>query len=388
MFVSLCLVMCVSTCQKRPAQGVTPPKSMVQGSARKRQTAETPTLFGFTPFPYDNTLEALTKTRETIAPQSTLWALHYDDGIPWKEALADAPFPVRIRNAWAGDARAIPPGHVVYVGLAPLDKDRKSLAPALGEAGQTAMPDALKNAPLDDPNVEKAYLNYARRAVSTFHPRYLNLGIEAGQLLARDRQRWPQFERLYDYVRSALKKEFPEVQMGISFGLGDLRSEQEAKSARSLIANSDYVGLSFYPYASDFDEKFGAPPYRGEAPWRSPLAWIRAYTDKPIALCETGYSTQDIAIPAYHLNMAGTAQAQTAYTRELFEIAKRDHYAFVVWFLAIDYDKLYARMPAGSDVMKLWRNIGFLDGDLHPKPAWEIWKAGVKASRSSRSAAN
>jgi len=61
-------------------------------------------------------------------------------------------------------------------------------------------------------------------------------------------------------------------------------------------------------------------------------------------------STQDIAIPAYHLNMAGTAQAQAAYTRELFEIAKRDlHYAFVVWFLAIDYDKLYARMPAGSD---------------------------------------
>lgn len=350
--------------------------------------SETPSpLFGFTPFPYDSTLEALTKTHDTIAPHSTLWALHFDNGIPWKEALADAPFPARVQQEWDANARAIPPGHVVYVALAPLDKDRKSLAPAIGEQEHAPMPDALKNAALDDPNVEKAYLNYARRAVRQFHPRFLNLGIEAGQLLARDRQSWPRFERLYTYVRASLKKEFLEVQVGISFGLGDLRSEAEAKAARSLIANSDYVGLSFYPYASDFDEKFGAPPYRGATPWREPLAWIRAYTEKPIALCETGYTTQEINIPAFHLKMTGSLQQQAEYTRELFEIARRDHYAFVVWFLAIDYDKLYARMPVGSAVMKLWRNIGFLDGNLQPKPAWEIWKAGVRASRSAAAVA-
>jgi hypothetical protein len=55
--------------------------------------------------------------------------------------------------------------------------------------------------------------------------------------------------------------------------------------------------------------------------------------------------------------------------------------AAVVWFLGIDYDKLYAKLPAGSKAMKLWRNIGFFDGELRPKPAWEIWKAGVEASR-------
>ena len=31
-------------------------------------------------------------------------------------------------------------------------------------------------------------------------------------------------------------------------------------------------------------------------------------------------------------------------------------------------------MPAGSEVMQLWRNIGLLDGELRPKPAWEIWQ--------------
>jgi hypothetical protein len=49
--------------------------------------------------------------------------------------------------------------------------------------------------------------------------------------------------------------------------------------------------LSFYPHASAFDEKFGAPACRGEKPWREPLAWVRASTDKPIAICETGYDT-------------------------------------------------------------------------------------------------
>ncbi len=341
----------------------------------------TNTLYGFTSFPYDFTLEAVVKTRETILPHSTLYALDFDNGIPWKEALTNAPFPARVQREWDDNANGIPKDHVVYLGLAPLDKDRKSLAPATGEQERIAMPKELKDAPLDSDAVKKAYLNYARRAVNQFHPRFLNLGIEAGQMMSRDFGRWPQFEHLYEHVRSALKKEFPEMQIGISFGLGDLRSSHEAKAAKTVIAASDYVGLSFYPYASSFDEKFGAPPYRGDKPWREPLAWIRAYTDKPIALCETGFTSQDISVPQFALNMKGSLEAQADFTRELFEIAHHDRYAFVIWFLAIDYDALYTKMPAGSDAMKLWKNIGFIDGNFHAKPAWEIWKKGVEASK-------
>ena len=269
--------------------------------------------------------------------------------------------------------------------VAPLDTDRKSLAPAAGETGRLPMPEELRGARLDDPRVETAYLHYARRAVRQFHPRYLNLGIEAGEILSRDFSRWPQFEHLYAFVRAALKKDDPAVQIGISFGLGDLRAAPEAEAAKALIQNSDYVGLSFYPYASGFDEKFGAPPYGGgmEA-WRKPLAWIRAYTDKPIALCETGYTTQDIHLPAFHLDLQGDKDLQAAYVKDLFEISRRDRYAFVIWFLTIDYDKLYAKIGAGNDAMLLWRNIGLLDGDAHPKPAWEVWKQGVAASRTLR----
>ena len=190
--------------------------------------------------------------------------------------------------------------------------------------------------------------------------------------------------KVHPNLATRLVKEYPELQIGISFGLGELRNRKEAEAAKALIANSDYVGISFYPYASAFDEKFGAPPYRGEKPWREPLAWLRAYTRKPLAICETGFTTQDIEVPQFGLKMHGSSEAQADYTKELFEIARRDRYAFVTWFLAIDYDRLYAKLPPGSDAMKLWRNIGFFDGDQRPKPAWEIWKAGVEASRRER----
>jgi hypothetical protein len=246
-------------------------------------SAEPPTLFGFTPFPYDRTMEAVEKTQEIITANSTIYALHFDGSIPWKEILAGEPLPAYMQKKWDDMARKIPKTHKVYVGLAPLDTDRKSLAPAASEKGRGPMPDELQNAPLDSPDLKRAYLNYARHAVRQFKPHFLNLGIEAGGVLMNDTERWPQFEHLYEHVRSALKQEFSDIQMGISFSLARLRVEKAAQAAKSLVARSDHVGLSFYPSASAFCEKFGLPPFgAGVDAWRKPLAWVRAYTNKPI----------------------------------------------------------------------------------------------------------
>ena len=337
------------------------------------------TLFGITPFPYDFSAEAVARVRETIAANSTLFALHLDDGIPWKEALEGLPLPARIQRDWDEQVRSIPKGRPVYVAIAPLAEDRESLAPATGEERRLPMPEELKGRELDDPKVERAYLNYVRLVVKEFHPQFLNVGIEGGEIMARNFSKWPRFERLFESVRGPIKAENPDVQIGISFGLGDLRSPREAEAARDLIAKCDYVGLSFYPYASAFDEKFGALPYRGPTPWREPLDWIRRYTKKPIAICETGFTSQDIEIPRYGLSMQGSPSQQARYVKELFETARRDRYAFVVWFLAVDYDKLYAKMPAGSEAMLLWEHSGFFDSDMRPKPAWAEWQRGLSS---------
>lgn len=329
-------------------------------------------FFGFTPFPYDFTTEALEKTYQTIVPNSTIFGLHLDDGIPWREALADTPFPSHIQDEWTGWAKHIPVGMAVYLGLAPLEKDRISLAHERGEkTDRTDWADASFN----DERVKKAYLNYARRAVKQFNPDFLNLGIEAGELALRKPERWPAFVELYDYVRVALKKEFPHLKIGISFGLQSLLKPEVAKLVKPAINNSDYLCLSFYPNMSTFGEKFGAPALpRGQNTWTEPLHSVRAYTDKPIAICETGYSSKPVSVKSFDLHFPGDPAMQAAYVHDLIDIAKKDKYLFVLWFLAIDYDKLYAKLSDDSDVNLIWRNIGLLDGELTPKPAWSVWK--------------
>ena len=327
--------------------------------------------FGFTPFPYDSTAKAYLETRKVIVPNSNLFALHYDDCVPWQAALDDTPFPPSIGNKWRDDARSIPADHVVYVGLAPLAKDRKSLAPSCGR-----MPKAFRHAPMDDPAIVKAYINYARRAIVTFKPRFLNVGIEVGEVMTRDLRRWHAFERLYAELYKTLKRDYPDVQIGVSFGLQSLREPRNARLARPVVDQSDYLGLSFYPHASAFGEKLGQPALgRHPDSWRKALDWVGRYTDKPIAIAETGFSSRDIRMPHYGLFMKGNETWQAQYVHDLLQRAKDRHYLFVVWFLAIDYDDLYERMPKTPENQAnlLWRNIGLFDGRRRPKPAWFEW---------------
>lgn len=341
--------------------------------------APQPPVFGFTPFPYDLTPEAEDTTRGLIVPNSNLYALHLDDGIPWQEALTDRPYPNRIQQEWDKWARQLPQDHAIYLGLAPLGKDRKTLAPAKGERDGLPLPEALRGLAFDDPKIKTAYLNYARRAVRQFHPDFLNLGIEAGELAARDGgKNWPRFEALYNHVRGELKKEFPALKIGVSFGLQSLTDRQVAARVKALADNSDYLGLSFYPHLSAFGEKLGAPPLpAGNAAWREPLAWVKTFTNKPIALCETGYSSQGAEIERWDFSFVGSPAAQADYVRDLIDLAHRDGYLFVVWFLVADYDRLYARMAAEPDAEAnlMWRNVGFFDANLQPKPAWKVWQS-------------
>jgi hypothetical protein len=342
-------------------------------------SAQGRTLYGFTPFPYDATPEAVARVAEILRDHTTVHAVHMDDGIPWQEMLDKEALPKRVQKEWDELLRAVPRGRPIYLGLAPLAKDRTSLAPTRGERDGEA-PRDLRRAALDDPRVKEAYLEYARRAVRHFKPAYLNLGIESGELASRDARRWPQFEGLYRHVAQALKQEFPNLPIGISFGLQGLRKPEVAERARGVVDASDYVCVSFYPHASPFHERFGDPPLgAGEASWREPLQWLRDYTNKPLAVCETGHLTSDAELRSYKFTMRGTPDLQQRYMRELAQFAKRDNYLFVIWFLAVDYDKLFERMrnSPGNEVNLLWRNIGLFDGNVQPKPAWAEWQRAV-----------
>jgi hypothetical protein len=332
-------------------------------------------LLGLQPFPYDFSQPAVDKVHELAAAHSTLYVVHRDNGIPWAEALANVDFPAAVQRDWADFARRAPRGRPVYLALAPLAEDRESLA-AASEGSST--PSALRGARFDDDAVERAYLNYAERAVAVFRPDFLNLGVEAGELAARRPERWPAFAALYEHVRSNLKKLHPELRIGISFGLQTLMRPDVADRVRSTVDASDYVGLSFYPYMSAFHQKYGAralpaPP----AEWREPLAWVRKWTSKPLAVCETGYSTRDVDLPRFGLSMRGSEDLQKSYVSDLVDIAQRDRYLFVVWSMPVDYEELYKKLPPGDGRYLIWQNTGLFDRNLRPRPAWEVWTRAV-----------
>ncbi|MCP4768700.1 MAG: hypothetical protein GY875_20855 [Gammaproteobacteria bacterium] len=238
--------------------------------------------------------------------------------------LTNAPLPRYKQEDWNSIRDSIPGGHKVYVSLAFLGTDRETLAPTCGsEKDQfVSLPSPLRSTSFKDQHVKNAYLNYVRKAIQQFKPDFLNLGIELEAIAHRFPSRWRNFEVLFFYIRDIIKAEHPNIQIGVSLGLQPLLEPEVAARVKAVVEGSDYFGLSFYPYASSFHEKMGARALKkGAASWVEPLKWAREFTDKPIAIAETGFTTQDIHVRKYDLRMQGDMQGQADYVRDLLTMA-------------------------------------------------------------------
>lgn len=326
--------------------------------------------FGMWPFPYDLTPQAQTTVNWLSTVYGNLWVIHENDGIPWAEALADAPFPASQVARWDALAAAVPPGRPVYLALGPVGLDRATLVPAWPGS---STPPAIAGQ-FDAPATKAAYLTYARRAVQRFRPAYLNLGIEAGDVASNNPAAWPAFAALYEHVRAALKAEYPQLQIGISFSVPALVAGTTAWDVWLTVATSDYLGLSFYPY---FYSAFaGSPP--PPAQWRNALAFVKSYADAlgvGLAMTETGYITRPITVSGF--SFTGTETLQRQYLTELVSTARSHGYRFVVWAIPVDFDALAAHLPPG-DPGRLWMSAGFYRPNGTAKPAWAVWQQAVQ----------
>jgi hypothetical protein len=340
------------------------------------------TRFGVSTFPFRISPVASEQTFRIAEDLSDIYVVQLDNGVPWSEAGADAEYPATVQNKWREFAAHAPSGRPVYLALAPLAEDRKSLAPA--SEGSLSR-ERFQGAAFDDPMVVKAYVAYALKAVRYFKPAYVNLGLEAGELAHRRPRDWDAFVALIRETTDALRHEFPTLKIGISFGLQSLMEKGTAERARQIIAFSDYVGISFYPYMSPFHEKFGAPPLPAPPDqWRVPLDWLASFADKPIAICETGYNTQDISVQTWGLQMKGSEAEQKDYVSDLARYAKRDGYLFAIYYFPVDIGPLIDTLPKpAAELVSMWRENGLIDAELKPKPAQETWKSILAAKYDS-----
>ncbi len=344
-----------------------------QGAPGRRRTF----AMGFTVVPYDVTPEALQGAFDFVKSHGDLVSFNLSDGgVPWIEALEDKPFPGGREEKWREARGAVPEGYKVFIYLTPLNGDKDGLSsPPIDPVNAPMQAGGWARRAFDDRDVVKAYANYCRRAVRAFQPDYVSIAHECTRLAHSKPKGWGPFARLCKAVREEIRKEFPKVSVGVTHVLPLLWNQQIARLIKPSIRDMDFMGLSFFPYAGIEAELHGGRALpQGRDQWAAPLRWVRRFSERPIAICDTGYTSRDIHIVQHGLRMKGDPQLQKEYVSDLLQLAQADDYLFVVWHIPIDCDRLAAAMPPEmQDFFRLFQSNGLATSDLKPKPAMDVW---------------
>jgi hypothetical protein len=327
------------------------------------QTPEQPRPFrmGFTAFPHDFSIEAVEQTRQFVRNNADLIA-HHIEGVPWTEALRDAPFPKEVLDDHESKCFMKPPGAKVYLAVSPGRGDLK-----LPDRGATPLPPELKGKPYDDPLVKRAFLTYCRRCVDFFKPDYMAIGIEVNEIFNSGADKWRAYVELHRYVYGELKKEHPNLPIFASFTLHNMIKDRGPMLAawEELMPFNDFVAVSYYPFLA------GEPADKA-------LVWMTDKFDrfgKPYAMVETNDAGDRLVFPQSKIVIDGTPEKQAAYVRTLLRLAEQRRFVFVVLFIHRDYDALWDRIKATSpELFMAWRDCGLVDEQGNARPAYAVWR--------------
>lgn len=336
------------------------------------QFAPRPYLLGFTPFPYDTTTSAVADTYAGIARDADLITHHFDEGIPWPEALANTDYSLNIQNDWQWRRNNTPANHHVYVAITPANISRDGLALYRGEQNDMPLPAPWDTYTFDHADVKAAFLNYAIDVIEYFQPDYFAIGIEVNLLLTNTPAHWQPYLSLHRHVYSELKLRYPDLPIFASvFGVALLegyRAEDDHAAQRlalqSLMQYSDYYAIALYPFMSK---------YLTNSIPNAMYTDLFSLSDKPIAIAETGYPAESFSIMNGTLQFNSTPAKQRNFIERLLREAEQRNFVFVTNFIWRDYDAIWEKMGR-PDIAAIWRDTGFYDAAGVPRDALQYWK--------------
>ncbi|MEM9064592.1 MAG: hypothetical protein AAGB51_03785 [Planctomycetota bacterium] len=360
-------------------------------STANAQTTDVPDRgfwMGFTPFPYDISLDAIIEGAALIQQNADLFCMHNDHGVPWDEALAGDPdgYPNSIKEEIARVASSTPAGHFLYVSTTPQRNSRdEQLALYWGESTNQPLPPDWAARNMDDPLVVEAYTNWCSYLISELQPDAFAYAIEAnGGFSGLTDPGYAEFRALIAQVYPELKQRHP----GVTILLSVQTTSQAAGRTEllplteDLLAFSDWIGVSTYPYLRlDADSPpFGIATASNVA--EVPADLISRIRDldpaKPFAITETGFHAERLTIPALGIDLPGTPVSQAAYVEWVTDEVARLGGEFLVWFLGRDHDALNAQVfPNGGEdpLFLIWRDTGLVSGDGRARLGLESWRA-------------
>lgn len=337
-----------------------------------------PFYLGFTSFPYEISLDAVNYTYERIAQDADLIVHHFDNGVPWVEALNGTPYSDNIMNDWELHRSRTPEGHKVMVTVTPINFLRSGLANYRGERDDMPLPAPFDHYSFDDPDVEIAFYNWTESAIQYFEPDYLLIGIEVNLLMKIQPSMWEGYVTLHRHIYTRLKEAHPDLPIMVSMtgidlleGYTDVDHAMQMKALSDIIDYTDFLALSVYPYMT---------AYMTNSIPQKLFDQLAALTDKPLAISETGYPAQDFAIETggTRLEFDSDADKQAQYMALLLDAAQKYQFRFVVNFVLRDYDALWQQIGGHEDLTIVWRDTGLYDEDGAERPALALWRTALE----------
>ncbi|MEX0288554.1 MAG: hypothetical protein AB3N14_05545 [Flavobacteriaceae bacterium] len=334
---------------------------------------------GFTGFPYDNTSMAQLDTYEQVTANSDIFLNHLDHGVPWDEAFNDLPFPTEVQSTLDATKTGLKPNTKILLTATPTDQQRENLARYWNNNGShQPLPAFWETKALDDPDVITAYLKYCRRIINEVQPDYFAYGIEVTAAFRKEDAKYAQFLVLMETVYTALKLDYPDLPIFLTFQDRSFNNTHAEllEVTSELLEFSDYMAISTYPFLNYQNLEQDANPALFSDSWLADFQNLDL--SKPVAISETGFCAEDLVIENLGVNVKGSANWQKDYLTKLFVHANEMDAEFVAWFVYRDYDLLYDKTANPTDIFKVWKDNGLLDGEGNKRPAhtiWDQWKA-------------
>ena len=240
-----------------------------------------------------------------------------------------------------------------------------AIDPTDGSTGRdrlSGLPGPLAGKGFGDPDVRRAFTSYAEYVALNYEPEYLALGVEMNLYYEKNKEDFENFRTLYFEAYDAVKEISPDTQVTVTFQYEDLqgilpREDKHFPSwqlVKAFDPKMDILAISTYPsFAFSSADAIPSNYY----------SQLRAFTDKPIAIAEMGYSSAS-SVPGVN---GGTEGDQAAFLEFVLGDASANDMRFVVWFAG--WDPTYAKdTPYGA-----FQHIGLLRDDNSEKPAWRLW---------------
>lgn len=342
--------------------------------APERSSATRSYALGFTDFPSAATAEAVDHAFEVIRRDADMGVMHFDDGVPWQEALAGTPYATSWTDELNSRAASMPTSHELYLAVTPLRFMRDGLALHRGAAGNEPLEPPWDDMDLDDERVIQAFADHVENMIAIFDPDYVAYGIEVNMLAEMAPQGWPAFVTFAREVHGRIKAKHGALPVFLTLQADFFHANRTAQTAAidQILPYTDFLAVSTYPFTDGTTQDPDTSSLRADH-----FSALHALApDKPFAVAETAWPAEDVTAP-YPVTIRASETTQHDYVAWLVNQMDGRNARFITWFFTRDYDDFWEstfRHGSEAPILRIWKDTGMYDGAGHARPALTVWR--------------